>query len=92
MSERKKHIIIGALLIVCFFILLGLVAGIAYLPGFVGELGTMCLSMLTSPFIMETTIAFLAITMLFAINGWRRNKDGDDYLELDENGTPVKKP
>ena len=91
MDERKKNIIIGSTLIGCFFILLGLVAGSAYLPGFAGELGTMCLSMLTSPFIMETVIALLALTSLFAINGWRRNKEGDDYLELDKDGIPIKR-
>lgn len=91
MDERKKHISIGMILIAVFFILLASVAGVAYLPGFVGELGTMCLSMLTSPFVLETAIAGLAFTALFAINGWRRNKEGDDYLELDEDGIPIRK-
>lgn len=91
MSERKKHILIGACLISGFFLLLGCIAATAYIPGFVGELGTTCLSMITSPFIMETALAFIALTMLFAINGWRRNKEGDDYLEIDQNGDPIRK-
>lgn len=91
MNERKKTISIGIILIFSFFVLLAFVAGVAYLPGFIGEFGTMCLSMLTSPFILETAIAGLAFTALFAINGWRRNKDGDDYLELDEEGIPIRK-
>lgn len=91
MNERKKNILIGVSLIGCFFIMLSLIAGAAYLPGFAGELGTMCLSMITSPFILETVIASLALTAVLAINGWRRNKDGDDYLELDKDGIPVRK-
>ncbi len=91
MNERKKNISIGVALIFSFFLLLSLVAAVAYLPGFVGELGTMCLSMLTSPFILETVIASLAFTALFAINGWRRSNEGDDYLELDEDGVPIHK-
>lgn len=91
MDEQRKHILIGASLIVGFFFILGGVAASAYLPGFAGELGTMCLSMITSPFVMETMIFFIALTALFAINGWRRNKAGDDYLALDENGIPIRK-
>lgn len=91
MNERKKTISIGIGLIFSFFILLALVAGAAYLPGFAGEFGTMCLSMLTSPFILETAIAGLAFIALFAVNGWRRNKAGEDYLELDDDGIPIRK-
>lgn len=86
----KRHILIGFGLILFFFIALGGVAASAYLPGFSGEIGRMCLALITSPFLMETSIFFLALTLLFAINGWRRNRDGDDYVALDENGVPVR--
>jgi hypothetical protein len=85
---QAKQIAIGWALITFFFLVLGGIAAWAYLPGFVGELGRMCLALITSPFLMETSIFFLALTMLFAINGWRRNREGDDYVTLDENGVP----
>ena len=88
MDDSKKHILIGSGLIVLFFLCLGGVAATAYLPGFSGEFGRMCLALITSPFLMETAIFFLALTLLFAINGWRRNREGDDYVTLDENGVP----
>ncbi|MCP5534644.1 MAG: hypothetical protein H7A51_00235 [Akkermansiaceae bacterium] len=88
MEESKKHILIGSGLIIFFFLCLGAVAASAYLPGFSGEFGRMCLALITSPFLMETAIFFLALTLLFAINGWRRNREGDDYVTLDENGIP----
>jgi len=86
MGDRKKNILIGSGVIVFFFLCLGGVAASAYLPGFTGELGRMCLALITSPFLMETSIFFLALTLLFAINGWRRNREGDDWVTLDENG------
>ena len=55
-----------------------------------GELGQACLALITSPFLMESAIFFLALTLLFAINGWRRNREGSDWVELDENGVPIK--
>ena len=88
MEENKKHILIGSSLIVFFFLCLGGVAAAAYLPGFSGELGRMCLALITSPFLMESAIFFLALTLLFAINGWRRNREGDDWVTLDEKGLP----
>lgn len=88
--KPNKQIVIGGSLIVFFFLMLGAIAASAFLPGFAGELGQACLSLITSPFLMESTIFFLALTLLFAINGWRRNREGSDYLSLDENGIPVK--
>lgn len=87
----KKQIAIGAALIVFFFLCLGAVAASAFLPGFAGEFGQACLSLITSPFLMETAIFFLALTLLFAINGWRRQREGDDWVELDQDGFPVRK-
>lgn len=88
MNESRKQILIGVGLIVFFFLCLGGIAATAYLPGFSGEVGRMCLALITSPFLMETAIFFLALTLLFAINGWRRNREGGDWVTLDENGVP----
>lgn len=90
MNAQKTQIWIGVVLIAFFFLCLGGIAAFAYLPGYAGEVGRLCLAFVTSPFLMETSIAFLALTLLFAINGWRRIREGDDYLELDENGIPVR--
>ena len=90
-KRSKQHMLIGFGLILSFFIFLGCIAASAYLPGFAGELGRMCLALITSPFLMESTIFFLALTLLFAVNGWRRGRDGDDWISLDENGVPIRK-
>ncbi|MFK7910325.1 MAG: hypothetical protein AB8F34_06945 [Akkermansiaceae bacterium] len=89
--NSKKQIAVGVGLIVVFFLGLGVIAASAFLPGYAGELGQACLALITSPFIMESAIFFLALTLLFAINGWRRHQDGDDWVQLDENGTPVRR-
>ncbi len=90
MNERKKNILLGSMVIVFFFLFLGGIAASAFLPGFSGEMGRLCLSLVTSPFMMETVIACLALTVLLAVNGWRRNREGDDWITLDENGLPVR--
>ncbi len=90
MNARKKHILIGFAVIVFFFFLLGGIAAVAYLPGYVGEVGRSCLALVTSPFLMESSIFFLALTVLFAVNGVRRIREGDDYVSLDEHGIPVR--
>lgn len=88
MNSRKKQIMIGMSLIVFFFLCLGAIAATAYMPGYSGELGRLCLAMVTSPFLMEWALFFLALTLLLGINGWRRNREGDDWVSLDENGIP----
>ena len=90
MDERKKHILVGIALIMFFFFCLGGIAAVAYLPGYAGEVGQLCLALVTSPFLMETAIAFLALTLLLGINAWRRTREGDDWITLDENGVPIR--
>ena len=91
MEENRKHILIGSGLIVLFFVGLVGIAASAYLPGFAGELGRMCLSWITSPFLMESALFFLALTLLFAINAWRRGREGEDWVVLDDDGRPTSK-
>jgi hypothetical protein len=86
----RKQIAIGVVLIIFFFLVLGAIAASAFLPGFAGEFGQACLALITSPFLMESAIFFLALTLLFAINGWRRHREGSDWVKLDENGVPVR--
>lgn len=90
MDTRKKQIMIGLAAIVFFFLCLGVIAAVAYLPGYAGEAGRLCLALVTSPFVMEGSIFFLALTVLFGVNGWRRIREGDDWVTLDENGLPVR--
>lgn len=49
-----------------------------YLPGFPGELFRFTAGFITSPFLMESTIALLGITVLFWINGKRRQRESQD--------------
>ncbi len=88
MSERTKHILIGMGVILGFFLCLVGVAASAYMDGFAGELGRMCLAWITTPFLMESALFFLALTFLFAVNGWRRHREGSDWVVLDEKGLP----
>ena len=90
MDQRKKHLLMGFALILFFFLCLVGVAAVAYMSGFTGEFGRLCLALITSPFLMEGSIFFLALTLLFGINAWRRNQEGEDYLKLDENGVPIR--
>lgn len=46
-----------------------------YLPGFGGELFRFVAGFITSPFLMEGTIALLGITTLFWVNGKRRQRE-----------------
>jgi len=88
--HARKQIALGAGLIVIFFLGLGAVAATAFLPGYAGEFGQACLSLITSPFLMESAIFFLSLTLLFAINGWRRQREGSDWVKLDEKGIPIR--
>lgn len=88
-DERVKQVVIGAgLLMLLTVIVAGLLVGWRFMPGLLGEwVGTM-MGVITTPFIMETSFIILGLVTVIALNIWRRHKDGDDFVYLEQVSGP----
>jgi len=88
-NERKKQIVLGAsLLLSLAMIVPGILVGWRYLPGVLGEwIGTM-IGIATTPFILETSFAILGLMIVLALNTYRRHKDGDEFVYLEQVAGP----
>ncbi len=84
-DERVKQVAIGvSILLVLTAGVTGLLMGWRLLPGLLGEwVGTM-IGILTTPFFMEASFAILGLVTVILLNHWRQQKDGDDFVYLEQ--------
>jgi hypothetical protein len=84
-ENRRKQIVGGiSILVVLMVLVCGTIAGWRYLPGLLGEWIGMMIGVLTTPFFLEGSFLMLGLTIVLVLNIWRRNRDGDDFVDLVE--------
>ncbi len=84
-DNRVRQIAVGAgILGILTLLVCGGLLGWGYLPGFLGQwVGTM-VGVVTTPFIMEATFVILGLMIVVGINHWRRKREGDDFVYLEQ--------
>jgi uncharacterized membrane protein len=84
-DERVKQVAVGAVILMTIAILVpSALLGWRLVPGLWGEWLGMVIGLMTTPFVMETTFLILGIVLVVTINHWRRTKEGDDFVFLDQ--------
>lgn len=58
-------------------------AGWRHLPGLLGEWLGMMVGVMTTPVFLEVSVALIGLTVVLAINEWRRKRDGDEWVDLE---------
>lgn len=83
-DERWKQVGAGLLVLagVTVFALL-LIFG-RHLPGVAGEFFARILGLVTTPFILETSLCILGFVVVMTLNYWRQLRDGDELVYLDQ--------
>lgn len=83
-DERWKQVGVGlAILAGMTVVVLLLVLG-RHLPGLAGEFFGRVLGIITTPFILETTLCILGFVVVMTLNYWRQYRDGDELVYLDQ--------
>lgn len=83
-DERKRQVVTGIAVIVgvgALFLLLVVATG---LPGVAGEFFARIAGIVTTPFLLEGTLAILGLILVILINHWRQRREGDEFVYLDE--------
>ncbi len=88
-DERVKQVVIGtSILLVLMGSICGLLIGWHFLPGLLGEwIGTM-LGIMSTPFFLEGSFVCIGLLIVLSINIWRRNKEGDEFVYLEQVAGP----
>jgi hypothetical protein len=88
-DERVKQVTAAAGIFLTLSVaVMGSWIGWKQLPGVLGEWVGMIVGIMTTPFFMETSFILLGLATVVSINTWRRNKEGDDFVYLDQVSGP----
>lgn len=84
-DERVKQVALGVgILATLTIVVTGLLVGWRFLPGLLGEWVGTIMGIITTPFFMEASFAILGLVTVIALNVWRRHKNGDDFVYLEQ--------
>ena len=83
-DERPRQVIAGVAVIAGFSGLLVLIAAGRFLPGLGGEFFGRILGIISTPFLMEVSLAVMGLVLVLTINHWRQQRDGDELVYLEE--------
>lgn len=84
-DERVKQVAVGAGILVAIGVIVPTtLIGWRYLPGLFGETVGTIIGVMTTPFCMEASFIMLGICIVVGLNIWRRIKDGDDFVYLEQ--------
>lgn len=84
-GERRKQILIGAgILVTLTLLILTALLGWRFLPGLLGEWVGIIVGVMSTPFFLEGTFILLGMTTVVLLNSWRRHKEGDEFVYLEQ--------
>ena len=84
-DERVKQVAVGAAIVLAIGVIVpSTLVGWRYLPGLLGETVGTIIGVMTTPFCMEASFVILGMIIVIALNNWRRIKDGDDFVYLEQ--------
>jgi len=81
---RRSLLLVGFSVITGLCLLLALLWLGRGLPGWPGEVFRMITGLLTTPVFMEVSFLFIGLIIVLAINTWRRRRDGDECVYLEQ--------
>lgn len=53
------------------------------IPGLLGEWIGTAMGIMMTPFFLEASFAILGLTIVISINTWRRQRERDEFVDLD---------
>lgn len=62
----------------------GTLLGWRHLPGLLGEWVGLIVGVMTTPFLLEASAVVIGLMVVLALNGWRRKRAGEEWVELKE--------
>lgn len=84
-DERIPQIMVGAgILLGLTVVVCGLLLGWPHLPGLLGEWFGIVIGIMTTPVFLEISFALTGLLIVTSINIWRRRKEGDDFVYLEQ--------
>lgn len=83
-DERRRQVAVAAGILACVaFGFVTLAIG-AHFPGLAGEFFARILGIITTPFILESSLFILGFVVVLTLNQWRQMREGDEFVYLEQ--------
>ena len=83
--NRGKQILVGGVvLLVLTATVVTMLLTWRMIPGAVGDTVGLVVGIMSTPFFMEASFVLIGLLIVLSLNIWRRSKDGDELVYLDE--------
>ena len=84
-NRRTLQVVVGAAVLIALgLIVAGVLIGHHFLPGVMGEWAGTMVGVMTTPFFLEASFICLGFFIVFLFNAYRRSKEGDELVYLDQ--------
>ncbi|MGJ8644537.1 MAG: hypothetical protein ACSHX9_14095 [Luteolibacter sp.] len=84
-ENRGKQILVGgAILLALTVFVVTLLMTWRMIPGVVGDSVGFLVGIMSTPFFMEGSFVVIGLLIVISLNTWRRHKNGDELVYLDE--------
>jgi hypothetical protein len=85
-EQRRQFAVAVVILTAVLLLAVGLMLGWRWLPGFLGDYFRGIAGIVTTPFLLEAIFIILGLVIVIALNQWRAQREGDEFVYLDETG------
>lgn len=83
-SKGRQILVGGLILLVLTVVMVTLLFSWRMVPGWVGDSIGFLVGIMSTPFFMEASFALIGLMIVIGLNNWRRHKNGDELVDLDE--------
>lgn len=84
-ESRGKQILVGGLILLTLTVfIVTLLMTWRKIPGVVGDSVGFFVGVMSTPFFMEGSFVIIGLLIVIGLNTWRRHKDGDELVYLDD--------
>lgn len=87
-EQRRQFGVAVAILGGVLLLVVGMMLGWRWLPGFLGDYFRGIAGVVTTPFLLEAIFIILGLVIVIVLNNWRAQREGDEFVDLDQIAEP----
>ena len=91
-DERVRQVIVAVSILLGVLVVTVAIRLAGAAPGLLGEWFGMIAGFLSTPVLLEISFFTIGLMIVVGVNHWRMKRDGEEFVEFEELGSPVRSP
>jgi len=89
-DERVRQVIVAVSILLGVLVVTVAIRLAGAAPGLLGEWFGMIAGFLSTPVLLEISFFTIGLMIVVGVNHWRMKREGDEFVEFEELGSPVR--